>query len=123
MSDDIEKRRAARISYRKRTRCKLLSADGIKLDLLENFNIGIQLVNISHGGACISCEGSGRALVAKVGNIIELNIPFQDKMLKVTGRVVWCEKTQDGVNTGLCFDTLTELESKRFQKQLRQELK
>jgi len=110
----MNKRRALRVDYRTKSRCKFLSADGVRLDLLSKYDFGIQIINLSTGGACISCEGSVRVLVAKVGSIIELEIPVKNKNLIVNGKVVWWEKTNGEVNAGLCFDFQTKQEDREL---------
>jgi len=119
LSDNfMEKRKFPRFNYNKKAGCKFLGVDGVKNDLMSKFAFGIEIVNLSAGGACISCEGSARALVAKAGNLVELKIPIENTNFVVNGRVVWAERTNAGINAGLCFDFPRAQSNRGLQKQL-----
>jgi hypothetical protein len=122
-SSITEKRKQPRFNYDKRTRCKFLGDKGTKLDVSSYFDFRIQILDISTGGARISCDGSAKPLIAQTGNLVEIRIPFEGKHLTITGKIVWYERTDSDVKAGISFNVLIEQDNNKLIRYLQKELK
>ncbi len=99
-----ERRRAPRIPERLEVAYRRLRDGGA-----DPKSHAASTLNISASGLCMlaSHELERDAHVA-----LELTVAHEDAPLMAVGRVVWCDRTDDGFRVGICFTWLREEDRK-----------
>lgn len=118
-----EKRKFLRIDLQKKARCKFLGVEGNKFSLLSMVNVIAHIVNLSAGGACLNFADSVSACAAKEDGLVELELPLRQSAINLSGKIMWCEKTDTGVKAGVSFDDITEDERQKLVNYLNEELR
>ncbi|GAB4270384.1 PilZ domain-containing protein [Thermincola ferriacetica] len=118
-----DNRRFYRVKINKKVICRFLGEEGNRFKLLSMVGMEVVLLNLSPAGACITCDGSISACAVRRNNLIEIDIPITDRVIKLTGRVIWFEKTETGVKAGISFERIPAEDNDMLLRYLREELR
>ncbi len=118
-----EKRRYLRLEVRTDGKCRFIGSGGKYFSLFSMVGIDTKVLNLSPGGACIACEGSVGACAIQRNSLVEIELVLPDGELILPGRVVWFNKTENGVKAGITFAPLNDEIILTLRKYLQQELR
>lgn len=101
------------MNVKKRAECRLLGTGTNRFKLLARMGVAIQIINLSTGGACISCKEGLYSSALGEDSRVQLMIPCCEESITVTARVMWVEKTDGEIRAGLSFETI---DPEQYQK-------
>jgi Tfp pilus assembly protein PilZ len=92
---------------------------GIPVEVTLDYNENVYadddtITNISLGGLALVAEDP-----LDIGEFIQVRCPILNNEAKLSGKVVWCEKSLHGYEVGLEFNDPTQIEQLKVVEQIR----